>query len=196
MHPSHHDLPPFVAIDFETANEAPSSACAVGVVRVEGGLVVALEHRLVRPDTRDFRLEFVHGITFERVASAPVFGEVWRDLAPVLAGAAFIAAHNASFDRGVLSACCAAAGIAPPALPFVCTVRLVREVLRLPRAKLSLVCEGLKIPLVHHDAGSDAQACAQLVLEAARAGWTPDLGGSSPPLHDRQACEVAKAAVR
>jgi DNA polymerase-3 subunit epsilon len=196
MHAGHRLLPPFVAIDFETANESPSSACAVGVVRVEGGLVVATEHRLVRPDTRDFRLEFVHGITFERVASAPVFGDVWRDLAPVLAGAAFIAAHNASFDRGVLSACCAVAGIAPPELPFVCTVRLVREVLRLPRAKLSLVCEGLGIPLVHHDAGSDALACARLVLEAARAGWTPELVDGSTPSHDRQACDVARTAAR
>jgi DNA polymerase III subunit epsilon len=32
----------------------------------------------------------------------------------MLAGADFLAAHNASFDRSVLNACCRAYDIAPP----------------------------------------------------------------------------------
>jgi len=39
----------FAAIDFETANYSPDSACAVGLVAVEGGRVVRREYHLIRP---------------------------------------------------------------------------------------------------------------------------------------------------
>ena len=39
----------FVAIDFETANNEPSSICSVGIVVVRDGMVQHREHRLVRP---------------------------------------------------------------------------------------------------------------------------------------------------
>jgi DNA polymerase-3 subunit epsilon len=45
-------------------------------------------------------------------------------------------------------------------------VKLARQVWRLPSNKLNLVCEHLNIPLQHHDALSDAEACARIVLEA------------------------------
>jgi DNA polymerase-3 subunit epsilon len=32
--------------------------------------------------------------------------------------------------------------------------------------KLSSVCEHLDIPLNHHEAGSDAEACARIILQA------------------------------
>jgi DNA polymerase III subunit epsilon len=78
----------------------------------------------------------------------------------------FIAAHNASFDRSVLRACCERAGTAPARNSYLCTVRLARSVWGLHPTTLAHVCRHLSIPLKHHDAVSDAQACAKILLAA------------------------------
>ncbi len=155
---------PFVAIDFETADHGPDSACAVALVRVENGTIVRRESRLVRPPRPRILFTRIHGITWEAVRDEPGFDRVWPELAPVLEGAAFLVAHNAGFDRRVLEACCRAAGLEPPDLPFRCTLALARTRLGLPRSRLPDVCTHLGIPLVHHDAASDAEACARVLL--------------------------------
>lgn len=158
----------FVAIDFETADNRPDSACAVGLVRVEGEQIVARAARLIRPPRRDFLFSNVHGITWRDVALSPEFPAVWSELRPFLDGAQALAAHNADFDREVLAACCARAGVAPPELPFICTMKLARDVWGLVPTKLSDVCRFLRVGLEHHDAASDAEACALIVLAAQR----------------------------
>lgn len=163
-------LPPhsaFVALDFETADHGPDSACAVGVVRVEGGKVVHREGLLIRPPRPQILFTRVHGITWPMVATAPMFADVWPRLLPLFDGAAFLAAHNAPFDRRVLQACCTAAGLPPPPLPFVCTVQLSRKKWGLKPNDLPSVCRRLGIGLMHHDAASDAEACARIVIAAA-----------------------------
>ncbi len=160
----------FVAIDFETASRAQDSACALAVVRVEGAKIAAQSHRLIRPPSRLFEFTHIHGITWQDVEREAPFAEVWRSMLPLLEGAEFIAAHNASFDAGVLAQCCADAGMAPPALPYRCTVQLARRTWKLHPARLPDVCRHLKIPLNHHDALSDASACAQIVLAAQTSG--------------------------
>jgi DNA polymerase-3 subunit epsilon len=159
---------PFVAIDFETANASPDSACAVGLVRVDGDRVVARHHRLIRPPSTHFEFTWVHGISWRDVANEPTFAEVWRDLVSLLDGAAFLAAHNASFDRNVLLACCGRYGLKPPAMDFLCTVRLARKTWALENYKLPTVSAHLEIPLDHHRADSDAEACALIVVGARR----------------------------
>lgn len=159
----------FVALDFETADNGRDSACALALVRVEDGRITRREVRLIRPPRRTFLFTYIHGIRWEHVASQPTFRELWPGLAPILAGASRIAAHNASFDRSVLAACCEAAGLDEPALPFECTVRLARDTWGIYPTKLPDVCNQLGIPLKHHDAASDAEACARIVIEAARA---------------------------
>ncbi len=162
----------FVAIDFETADYQSDSACAIGAVRVEAGIVTARECRLIRPPRSRFQFTYIHGITWEDVAESPGFLSVWDSLAPLFAGADFLAAHNAGFDRSVLRACCLAAGIEPPPLPFTCTVQLARRVWNIRPTKLPNVCDYLGLPLKHHDAASDAEACAQIVIRAGlEAGW-------------------------
>ena len=155
----------FVAIDFETADERRDSACAVGVVRVERERVVRSVARLIRPPRQLFKFTHVHGITWQEVKDEPTFTEVWRDVEPILDGAGFIAAHNAAFDSSVLRACCERARLSPPMLPWVCTMRLGRRVWG-PPAGLDSFCRRLGIALKHHDARSDAEACARLLLAA------------------------------
>lgn len=156
----------FVAIDFETADNGRDSACAVALVRVEGDRIVARDSSLIRPPRRRFLFTHIHGLTWERVASEPTFAEVWPRLARLIDGAPVLAAHNAGFDRSVLQACCAAAGIDPPSQQFVCTLQLSRRTWTLPGYRLSDVAEHLSIPLQHHDAASDAEACARILLAA------------------------------
>jgi DNA polymerase III subunit epsilon len=160
----------FVAIDFETASHERNSACAVGLVRVEEGRVVDRRYRLIRPPSPNFVFTYIHGITWEHVASEPEFPAVWDDVAPILCGARFLVAHNASFDQGVLQACCAHHHVPVPELPFVCTVQLARRTWTLPDAKLPTVCRHLGIRLNHHEALSDAEACANVLLAARRSG--------------------------
>lgn len=162
-------LPPgavFVAIDFETADHGPDSACAVGLVRVEGSDVVRREKVLIRPPRSRILFTHIHGITWAMVKDAEPFAAVWPKLLPVLDGAEMLAAHNAPFDRRVLAACCAAAGLPVPAVPFVCTVQLARRRWGLSPNNLPAVCRRLGIGLVHHDPISDAEACARIVLAA------------------------------
>ena len=113
---------------------------------------------------------YIHGISYEQVRDQPAFGSLWQELSPMLQGARFLAAHNASFDRGVLEACCDAAGLPRVTQPFLCTVRLARQQWRMKPANLPAVCANLGIELVHHEALSDAEACAKIVLAAAKEG--------------------------
>ena len=156
----------FVALDFETADYGRDSACAIALVKVVGHEIVASTHRLLRPPRNRFQFTYIHGITWEHVKSEPTFGEVWPELAEFLGDAEYLVAHNATFDKGVLETCCARAGLPSPQLPFRCTVKLARQVWRLPSNKLNLVCQHLDIPLNHHNALSDAEACAKIVLAA------------------------------
>lgn len=159
-------LATFVAIDFETADSGRDSACSVACVRVEGDHIVRSESRLIRPPRPTFEFTHVHGIRWDDVASAPTFGDVWQEMLPMLDGAEFLAAHHAPFDRSVLASCSASAGIAMTDLPFRCTVRIARAAWRLFPTRLPDVCRFLDIPLRHHDALSDAEACARIVLAA------------------------------
>lgn len=160
----------FVALDFETADPMRDSACALALVRVEKGRIVARETRLLRPPRREFWFTHIHGITWPMVESMEPFGDAWPAMEPMLEGAGFLAAHNAVFDRSVMRACCERAGLEVPAAPYLCTVKLARRVWDIHPTRLPDVCGRLDIPLRHHDAASDAEACARIVLRALEEG--------------------------
>lgn len=161
----------FTAIDFETADYGRDSACSVALVHVRGGRIVDQRVQLLRPPRRRFVFTYVHGLTWEDVKDAPSFAEAWPELERLTEGSRFLAAHNAAFDKSVLRACSAAAGLPMTPLPFHCTVKTARAAWDVFPTKLPDVCRRLGIPLDHHEALSDARACAQIVLEAGRAGY-------------------------
>lgn len=160
----------FAAIDFETADHGSDSACAVGIIVVDGLKVTRKAHFYIRPPRKNIRFTYVHGITWKDVEHQPVFADVWPKAAELLEGAEFLAAHNAGFDRGVLQACCRASGLAVPDLPFECTVKIARKAWGLPSNRLPVVCRHLGIPLNHHHAESDALACAGIIIAARMQG--------------------------
>jgi DNA polymerase-3 subunit epsilon len=78
-----------------------------------------------------------------------------------------IVAHNESFDRNVLAKSMALYNFDYAALNIAsrweCTVKIYKEKGFKP-TKLSDCCREMKIQLNHHEALSDARACAKLYL--------------------------------
>lgn len=171
----------FTAIDFETATYGGVSACALGLVRVENGAIVSRDYFKIRPPSREFRFTHIHGLTWADVEPEPDFGALWPRMSAFFTGVDFIAAHNSGFDAGVLAACCAHYGLPFPRRPFVCTVRLARQMWELRPTRLPDVCRYLSIPLRHHAADSDSEACAKIVIAAQEDGWRFDKSSTGTP---------------
>ncbi|MBL6946332.1 MAG: 3'-5' exonuclease [Rhodospirillales bacterium] len=162
----------FVAIDFETASPQPDSACAIGLAKVANGKILETGHFLIRPPSRQFMFSWLHGIGWSDVENEPAFAGLWPEIADWLEGVEFLAAHNAGFDRRVMETCCVAGAIEPPAGPWLCTVQLARSMWDIRPTKLPDVCRYLAISLDHHQAESDARACAEIVIAAQEDGWS------------------------
>ena len=117
----------------------------------------------------EYRNTLIHGLGPSDTELAPDFAEVWWELAPLLAAGPLLA-HNAAFDIRVLRALIASYELVTPAYDYACTVSLARKAFpRLANHKLNTVCDHCAIALVHHDAASDAVACANVALECASA---------------------------
>jgi DNA polymerase III subunit epsilon len=157
----------FVVIDFETANQRPSSACQLGAVVVRDGRIIDEWSWLIRPPSRYFSRHniAIHGIHPEDVEDAPDMEQVWSELQPVLEGQVVVA-HNARFDLNVLIHSLASRDVACPGLEFQCTRVLARAAWP-GRSSYGLKPLGtsLGIDFKHHDALEDARCCAQLAIE-------------------------------
>ena len=72
----------FIAIDFETANQEPSSVCSVGVVMVRDGQIVDSFYSLIQPEPNyyNYWCQRVHGLSESDTEDAPVFSRVWQQL--------------------------------------------------------------------------------------------------------------------
>jgi DNA polymerase-3 subunit epsilon len=159
----------FTAIDFETANSDRSSACAVGLVTVEGGEIVRRVRHLIRPDPLVFDRFCVeiHGITARDVADAPTFGEIWPSLWAAVSGP--LVAHNAAFDMSVLRKSLDKLGGNYPDSDYFCTLAISRIVWpQLATHKLNIIASHLGITFRHHDAAEDAEASALIAISACR----------------------------
>jgi DNA polymerase-3 subunit epsilon len=150
----------FTAIDFETAHPQRWSICQVGLVRVENGEVVRERSLLIQPPDNYYWRRFtdIHGIDWTHTRNAPDFASVWPVLQPWIHDQLLVA-HNAAFDMGCLRQVLDYYGLDHPPFQSACTYRLYRR-------GLATICAERNIPLNHHDALSDARACAQLYLSA------------------------------
>ena len=158
-------IPTFVTLDFETANQSRDSACSIGLVRVSDWQVKESLVELIEPPTSEFDFTHIHGITWENVKDKPRFDEVWPKIQKFISSADYLVAHNAPFDKGVLESCCRTYGLRPPKTEWQCTLKLARSAWTFPDNKLSTVCKHLGIALNHHEALSDARACAEILIK-------------------------------
>ena len=155
-------MPTFTAIDFETAQPARSSICQIGLVRVEKGQVVEQMSLLVQPpeNTYSYWNTNVHGLTESDTMDAPFFDAVWPQISGYIEGRTLVA-HNGAFDFSCLSKTLEFYGMAEPSYEPQCTYKIYKK-------KLNVLCDEHAIPLDHHDALSDARACAELYLRHLR----------------------------
>ena len=156
----------FVAVDFETANHDPSSACAIGLAFVRDGHLTESTSYLIRPPSHRFVFTCVHGLTWDDVRDAPSFSDLWDDLRDQIRSEILVA-HNATFDKAVLSECLLYYGIRYRLNPFLCSMQLSKEAFGFSHLKLDYICKQLEIDLQHHEAESDAKAAANIVIKAA-----------------------------
>ncbi|MFK4761022.1 3'-5' exonuclease [Microbacterium sp. ZW T5_45] len=169
----------FTAIDFETANSSPASACSVGLVRVRDGRVVATAGWLIQPpaghdEFQEWNVR-IHGIRPADVIGAATWSEQFDRLC-AFAGADVLVAHNAGFDLNVLRRASEATGDDCPPYRSLCSLQVARKTYdldsyRLPKAAAAAGFEEFS----HHDALADARACAQIVIDAARIAGAPDV---------------------
>ena len=169
----------FTAIDFETANSSPASACAVGLVRVRAGRVVAKAGWLIQPpaghdEFNPFNTR-IHGIRVEDVVGAAEWSRQLDDLC-AFAGADVLVAHNAGFDMNVMRRACAVTGDALPPYRYLCTLQLARKAYVLDSYRLPVAAaEAGFSGFAHHNATADAEACAHIVIDTARRHGATDV---------------------
>jgi DNA polymerase III subunit epsilon len=160
----------FLAIDFETANEKRSSPCALGIAVVKNFEVVEKRTWLIRPPELRFNgiNTSIHGITAKDVAKEPTFDQLWKKINHLFQ-TPLLVAHNAPFDLSVLRATLDHYKLPYPELHFGCSVIYAKQVWpHMPDHKLPTLSRHLNIQLHHHEAGSDALACAHISLQAFR----------------------------
>ena len=158
----------FTAIDFETATGHPHSACAVGIITVEEGVITEEYHALIQPPDNEYwyRNIMVHGIKPADTLDVPTFDTLFPEIQKRLFGKKIVA-HNESFDRNVLAKTMRWYGLYYDELEIAdrweCTVKIYRAKGYKP-ANLKACCDRHNIQLVHHEALSDARACAKLYM--------------------------------
>lgn len=147
----------YTAIDFETAHGKRWSICQVGLVRVENGITKEKISVLVQPPDNFYWNNFIdiHGITPEQTANAPTFNKVWQQIKPFIKNQNVVAHNGFAFDFHCLNQTLEYYDIAPPEFTGHCTYRIFGD-------NLASLCRQYKIPLNHHEALSDAMACAEL----------------------------------
>ena len=179
--PCDHEHVPldFTAIDFETANSSSASACSVGLVKVRDGVVVDEASWFIRPPVgHDFFNEWntrIHGIVAADVADALLWSEQLADLV-AFADGDHLVAHNAGFDMGVISGGCAASFVETPSFSYACSLQVARKTYHLDSYRLPVAAMAAGFEdFAHHDALADAQACAAIMVHAARRHEASDL---------------------
>jgi DNA polymerase III subunit epsilon len=160
----------FVIVDVETTGWLPEQAMIteIGAVRLSGGQVTAEFSALVNPGTPiPADIAALTGITDELVSQAPPMSEVFPGFLAFAEGCV-LAAHNAPFDVGFLTAACRSCGIPWPAFPVIDTAVLARLVLSdddVPDCKLATLAGYFAARTAPcHRALADAKATADVLL--------------------------------
>jgi DNA polymerase-3 subunit epsilon len=158
----------FVAIDFETATGKRDSACQVGIVMVKNGVIAHEWSTLIKPPGNKYGWiqTGVHGLKPEDTENAPTFKEIYPEIKRRIKGH-IIVAHNVAFDKDVLEKTMKANGLNYGELglrdKWQCTMNKFKK-MGYASSKLNECCKIHKIELDHHEALSDARACAKLFL--------------------------------
>ncbi len=168
----------FIALDVETACGNSASICQIGIacVREDGGVETYATYVDPQMAFAGFNTQ-LHGIAAVHVAGAPRIGEALALLAPLLERHTLI--QHSSFDQTAIRAACLHFGLPERAWRWGNSVKIARrawpEFIGNGGHGLAHLKRQLGLSFDHHDAGEDAKAAAQVVLQAeARLGMPFD----------------------
>lgn len=160
----------FITIDFETATVDRNSPCEIGLTFVKDNQVIETKSWLIKPLQYPYFNPFniyIHGIRPDDVADKPDFGQLWSTEIRSLLENQFLIAHNAGFDISVLRRTLESYKIPFPTLFYSCSYIFSKKVWQgLSAYDLKTLCRINDIELVHHRAGNDSKATAELTLKA------------------------------
>lgn len=162
---------PFVALDFETANEHRGSACSVALVKFdEHGEETDRFSTLLHPhESLDYFNPintWIHGITADHVANAPSWNQVHSQVIDFIGNLPLVA-HNMAFDGYVLTDLDRIYENESLKNRRYCTVRLARKLFpEMSYRGLEDVFEHYfpNDSFNHHEASADAWACGKIFV--------------------------------
>lgn len=176
-HTYRYPLDSFVAIDVETASPQPFSICSISAVKVENGQITDKITSLIRPPEKQFTNGHIHHITWDSVKDSPTFEEYYKSTLQDFIAGCVLVAHNASFDIGCLKHCSQVYSLnLPEPLLYIDTLEVARSAFPgLDNYRLPTICAVLGFKLDHHNSLSDAEGCAQILLQATERGEVPNI---------------------
>jgi DNA polymerase-3 subunit epsilon len=161
----------FVAIDYETANSDKRSACSLGISIVENGKVIQAFEHLIKPPEEFSEFDpfnvMIHGIQAKDVTNAKSFQEAWSSVISASNDYKLpIVCHYSGFDIRVTQNLLSYFNQDFPEIRFYDTLTIAKKMWpALINHKLNTLSENFNIQLNHHNAASDAEACARIALK-------------------------------
>ena len=140
----------------------------MGIVTVNDGIITEEYYTLIQPPDNEYwyRNIMVHGIKPVETLELPAFDRLFPEIKKRLAGRTIVA-HNEAFDRNVLAKTMQYYGLYYDEHDFAerweCTCKIYRAKGYKP-ANLKACSDRHGIALTHHEALSDARACAKLYM--------------------------------
>lgn len=156
----------FIAFDLEMPGQKELRISAIGITVVENDAIVDSYYHLVNPETTfdPYVIDLI-GITPEMVENEPTFPEIWREIEDIMSSGLLVA-HGAPGDMRTLCACLEHYGIKwKDKIEYACTCDIGIEFYpHLEHYSLDFLCEHIGFDLNHHNALSDSEGCARLML--------------------------------
>lgn len=146
----------YTAIDIETATPDRWSICQIGIVKVENFEIVEEKLINIKPPENKyfFHNTRIHGINSKNTEFEHCFDEHWIEIQPFIEGQ-LVVAHNVSFDINSIIQTLDYYRIPVPEINYFCTYQATGH-------RLIDICNSYNIQINHHNALSDAIACAKI----------------------------------
>jgi DNA polymerase-3 subunit epsilon len=124
------------------------------------GIITNEINLLVQPPDNYYWSRFtdIHSIAAKDTINAPTFDQVWQQIVPYIKNQNVIAHNGFGFDFPVLDRTLLHYGLLIPDYNKFCTYKIYKS-------NLANLCQEFNITVNHHDALSDARACAVLYLK-------------------------------
>jgi DNA polymerase-3 subunit epsilon len=169
----------FFALDVETATSNRNSICDIGIVVVRDLEIKKKVRYLIKPPENKYDIlnTQIHGIDSNRTKYSETFDVLWGKIEKAILSN-LIVAHNAQFDIDCIHKSLEFYNMAIPNINYECTYQLTGY-------RLDIVTAAYKIECNHHNALSDAEACAKIYINLFK-GIQPDYEIVSPNLFEKK----------